>query len=308
MHKACALHCCRLMPRVACFGYINPGVVLIVDQYPAANSGAYFSTRRPFIGADCAMVALMLARWGYEAHLIANDLGDDAPGRETLQQLRDAGVTPHLRLRSDLRTPQEVDIADRAGTRTFFVEHNPAVWSSLLDADLSAIDAADMLYLDWYVGEAARRAARRAREAGVPVFLNVEYSLRDPLQHAELIQLATFAQVPMSDVHYPPEDPNALAEAVLALGPQAVFVTRGKHGSLVAQAGALCSLAAPPVNVRDTQGAGAVYSAAAVAALLQGKSPEAAGRMATHLASLKCAQHELPLEPLESLLARADVR
>ncbi len=294
------------MSRVACFGYVNPGVVLVVDQYPPANSGAYFSMRRPFIGADCAMVALMLARWGHEPHLIANDLGDDPPGHETLRQLREAGITPHLRLRPDLHTPQEVDIADRAGTRTFFVESNYPVWSSLANADFDAIDGSAMLYLDWYVGEAARHAAQRAQAARVPIFLNVEYSLRAPDRYRDLMALATFVQIPMSDVHRDPEDPTALAQAALDMGAHAVFVTRGKFGSLVAQPGSLVEIAAPAVNIVDTQGAGAVYSAAAIAALLQGEPPDAAARFATRLASLKCAQHGLPLEPMDVLSARTD--
>ncbi|MCS7087551.1 MAG: PfkB family carbohydrate kinase [Thermoflexales bacterium] len=279
--------------RVVSFGFVNPGEVFLVAAYPPPNGGAYVSAKRPFIGADCAMVAQLLAHWGVESHLVGNALGDDALGRQTVHTLRCAGVHPHLLLRADLRTPFEVDIADRAGTRTFFVEDNRPVWQSLQDADLSAVDGADMLYVDWYVGEAALRVARYAHARGVPIFLNVEVSLQQPDQHRALIELATYAQCPMSDVHVHPENPFAIAEQLIRMGPRVVFVTRGRFGALARTHEALLECHAPEVSIVDTQGAGAVFSAAAIFGLLHGWPIEAVLRGATHTASRKCAQASL---------------
>lgn len=298
----------RIMPaqhRVVCFGYINPGVVFSVDKYPAANTGAYVTDKRPFIGADCTMAAQILARWGVQAHLIANALGADDAGRDTLSQLEAAGVKTHVELRKALRTPNEVDISDRDGTRTFFVEHNPAVWNSLIEADLSAIDGASLLYVDWYVGDAAARAIAYARKRDVPVYLNVEYSLRQPSQYADRIAGATYAQSPMSDVHVAQEDPFAMAMALCGMGVKVAFVTRGKHGSLAMSGEQVVETHAPPVSVVDTQGAGAVYSAAAMYGILQGWPFDHIARFATTAASLKCAQHGLLDAPLADVIAQA---
>lgn len=292
-------------PRVVCFGYVNPGVVFAVDRYPPANTGAYVTAKRPFIGADCAMAAQMLARWGVEAHLIGNALGNDDLGRRTLAQLAELGVRAHIALRPDLRTPDEVDISDRAGTRTFFVEDAPAVWGSLLEADLEAIIGAAMLYVDWYVGPAAERAIAFARAHNVPVFLNVEYSLRQPDRYQPLINQSAYAQAPMSDVHVAPEDPRAIAEALRALGVEVAFVTRGKHGSLALDRTGLIEVPTPAVRVVDTQGAGAVYSAAAIYGLLAGWSVAQVAHFATTAASLKCAQHGLLDATVETILAQA---
>lgn len=292
-------------PRIVCFGYVNPGVVFLVDRYPAANAGAYVFAKRPFIGADCAMAAQMLARWDIEAHLIGNALGADDLGQQTLAQLAEMGVHAHIALRRDLRTPDEVDISDRAGTRTFFVEDAPAVWGSLIEADLEAIAGADMLYVDWYVGPAAERAITFARVQGVPVFLNVEYSLRQPDCYRHLITQSAYAQSPMSDVHVVQEDPRAIAEALRALGVKIAFVTRGKHGSLAMDRSGLIEVPALAVNVVDTQGAGAVFSAAAMYGLLAGWPTERIARFATTAASLKCAQHGLPHMAVEAILAQA---
>ncbi len=279
--------------RVVCFGYVNPGRVFTVDRYPAANTGAYVTDKRPFIGADCSMAAQMLARWDMQAHLIGNALGADELGRDTIHRLNEMGVHTHIELRRELRTPDEVDISDRAGTRTFFVENNPDVWASLNEADLSAIDTADMLYVDWYVGDAALNAVRYARARNVPVFLNVEFSAHQPDQYRELISLATYAQSPMSDVHVQQEDPRAMAEALIQVGVQAAFVTRGKFGSLAAQGDAMIEVAAPAMTVVDTQGAGAVYSALAMYGLLHSWPIEQVARVATVGASRKCGRHGL---------------
>jgi sugar/nucleoside kinase (ribokinase family) len=291
------------MPRVVCFGYVNPGVVFFVARYPTANTGAYVSAKHPFIGADCAMVAQVLAGWGIEAHLIGNALGADDLGRRTLRDLRERGVHPHIVLRRDLHTPHEVDISDLAGTRTFFVEDAPQVWGSLAAAELEPIIGAAMLYVDWYVGPPVVRAVDFARAHGVPVFINVEYSISRPEAHRDLIAQCTYAQSPMSDVHAVQEDPYALAVALRALGIRIAFVTRGKHGSLAADEDGLVTVPAPLIEVVDTQGAGAVYSAAAIYGLLAGWTTEQVARFATTAASLKCARHGLLNMSVEDVLA-----
>ncbi len=291
--------------RIVCFGYVNPGVVFSVDQYPAANTGAYVSAKRPFIGADCAMVAQLLARWGMDAHLIGNALGDDRSGRETLAQLREMNVQTHIDLRAGLRTPDEVDVSDRAGTRTFFVEHNPDVWNSLSEADLDAIAGAAMLYVDWYVGPAALRAIQHANHHDVPVYLNVEYMLNQSDQYRDLITRSTFAQSPMSDVHVQQDDPIQMAKVLCKMGVQAAFITRGKYGSLVMHAGQLIVEPAVQVTVLDTQGAGAVYSAAAIYGLCRGWPAQRVVRVATLAASLKCGQLGLLDLPIDEVIAQA---
>jgi len=296
--------CLPSMSCVVCFGYVNPGEVFFVERYPAANTGAYVRAKHAFIGADCAMVAQMLAGWGVEAHLIGNALGADELGHRTLRALNERGVHTHIALRRDLRTPHEVDISDRAGTRTFFVEDAPQVWGSLADADLTPICGAAMLYVDWYVGPPVERAVDFARTHGVPVFINVEYSLKRPELHRSLIAKSTYAQSPMSDVHVGQEDPYALIAALRGLGARIAFVTRGKHGSLAADDKGLVAVPAPSVDVVDTQGAGAVYSAAAIYGVLAGWTTAEVARFATAAASLKCAQHGLLSLTVADILAR----
>jgi sulfofructose kinase len=161
------------------------------------------------------------------------------------------------------------------------------------------------LYVDWYVGDGAAQAIAYARKRNVPVFLNVEYSLRQPGRYTELIAGATYAQSPMSDVHVEQEDPFAMAMALCGLGVRVAFVTRGKHGSLAMSGSQVIETPAPPVVVVDTQGAGAVFSAAAMYGIVQGWPFDHTARFATTTASLKCARHGLPDMPLTDVIAQA---
>lgn len=290
---------------VVCFGYISPGVVLLVEQYPDANGGAYVLEKRPFIGADCTMAAQTLARWRVPVHLIGNAMGDDTRGQEALAELHGAGVHTHIPLQTGLRTTDEVDISDRAGTRTFFVESNPAVWNTLLTADLQAIDQAGLLYVDWYVGEAVNRAMGYARDRQVPVYLNVEYSLSDPQRYLDLVSSATYVQARLSDQPHKSEDPIALGQAILHAGPQLVLITRGRHGAwLFTHQGEPIEVASPPVTPVDTQGAGAAFAAAALYALREGWPAEQVARFATTAASIKCERFGLLDADVEDIVQR----
>ena len=279
---------------IVCFGYVSPGVVFLVDQYPEANGGAYVLEKRPFIGADCTMAAQTLAGWQVPVHLIGNALGDDTRGREALAELHAAGVRTDIPLQPGLRTTDEVDVSDRAGTRTFFVEHNPTVWDTLLTADLQAINNAGLLYVDWYVGEAVVRAMRYATARQVPIYLNVEYSLREPQRYLNLLQIATVVQARLTDQTADTEDPYVLGRAILAAGPQMVLITRGRHGALLMMnPDVVIDIPSPPVTSVDTQGAGAAFAAAAIYALRLGWSPQQVVLFATTAASIKCERFGL---------------
>jgi sugar/nucleoside kinase (ribokinase family) len=287
-HKAKTGH------NVICFGYISPGQVFSVPKYPLANSGAYVSHKHQFIGADCTMVARTLAHWGMPVQLIGNALGNDPLGSTTLAQLHRDKVQTFSVQRDDLRTPEEIDVIDAQGTRTFFVDNTP-VWNTLSHANLDPIhaDNAALVYVDWYVGAAVHGAIARARAQSLPVYLNVEYSLRNPTQYLDLISHATFVQTAVDDTVPDHDDPQQLAQVICNAGAQVAFVTRGRFGALARSATEQVAVSARPIELLDAQGAGATFSAAAIYGLLHAWPLRDTLEFATHAATLKCAQHGL---------------
>ncbi len=277
------------MKKVVCFGLVNPGQVFAVDAYPAANTGAYVSAKWPFIGADSVMVARTLARWdSAEVHVIGNALGDDAAGRAVLETLASEGIHPHLPLRTGLRTPEEVDVVDAAGDRTFFVEQNP-IWDTAAEADLAPLAGADLVYVDWYAYAGAARVVAAARAAGAPVYLNVDADVAQ----RPLLSLATWAQMSADGAATGHAAAIAVARDAQALGPRAVIVTRGRDGALAWDGSREYAAPALDVTVVDAQGAGAAFSAAMIHALLCDWPMDRALRFATQAGSLKVAQRGL---------------
>ena len=84
-----------------------------------------------------------------------------------------------------------------------------------------------------------------------------------------------------------------MAFALAELGPQAIFLTLGKHGAMVATQERAIGVPAQKVTVVDPQGAGAAFSAAMIHALLRDWPMDRALRFATRAGSLKVAQRGL---------------
>lgn len=272
---------------VVCFGPIIRGLVLAVDHYPTANAGAFVSRKDAYIGADAPMIALTLARWGIETRLICNDLGDDDAGRATQRALRDAGVATDLTLRPELGTPLEVDVCDRAGTRTWFVEGDQRVWDTIIGADRASIRDARLVYVDWYARPVAGEIAALAAACGRPLFLNVEYSLSAPNTNAEMLRHATTAQNGIEE-SASLADAIAIGQAMIGHGVRHALVTRGSHGCVAVSDGTPLVVPAPRVDVAATIGAGAAFAAGFIYAQVQGWDFARAVRFAVAAGSLKC--------------------
>jgi sugar/nucleoside kinase (ribokinase family) len=275
-------------PRIVCLGPIVSGLAFFVDQFPKADLGAFVNETGRYLGADAVIVSQALARWGHDVHLICNPIGDDELGRTAREVLDASGVHHDLRLRRSLITPQEVDICDAAGTRTWFVEQHWDVFNAIRDADLEPIRSADWLFLDWYAeGSTVRRALQLAREANVRVFLNVEFS-RQMRDHVALLEGAAIAQT-WCLADDASTQPDAIAREMLGGGATTALVTQGYRGAFAAHAGGeAMHQPAAQIKVKGTIGAGAMFSAAYLHAVLQGWQPKQRLAFAVSIATRSC--------------------
>lgn len=273
--------------RLVCLGPTVSGLVISVDQYPAADGGAFSSAREPYLGADAVMVAQCLAGWGHRTQLITNDIGDDTAGNAARLALDAAGVMHHLGLRRDLPTPHEVDICDAAGTRTWFVDQRWDVFNTIRDASLTPIGGAALLYIDWYAElDTVKRARTIAAQHAVPVYLNVEVSAT-VRQHLPLLQGVAVAQT-WAAAGGSASEAEMTARAMHEAGAGLAIVTRGPQGCIAVDAQGVHQAAAIAVAVRGTLGAGAVFSAAAIHAWLQRWPTPRLLTFAARAASLSC--------------------
>lgn len=176
--------------------------------------------------------------------------------------------------------------------------HAPGATASLTraDVDLDVIAAADVLHvggpdvLGRFAGEPLRGILEFARRSGVITTMDV-LGPGGAVAWTRLRPLLTFV-----NYFLPNEDQlggltgcaglEAAAREVLALGPEAVLVSRGAEGSALVTADRFLEYPAFPARVVDTTGCGDACSAGFITGLLRGWAAEDAAWLAMAAASL----------------------
>ena len=274
--------------RIVCFGMITPARVLVVDELPDWNSGAVWTQGAEFVSDDASIVAGLLAGFGFEVELIGSALGDDAAGRKTVEMLNGMGVRGNFELRKDIETPFEVNVSDSTGGRTYFWNRHPELLATLDDADLSPLQNASMLYVDWYDAPHIERAMRYARQLGVPVFLNLEHGHQDAEALKSLAPYAAVCQA-VTDISQLGGDAPGIAKLLKENGVSTALVTMASKGAVGIEDDSVIHVEAPTLDIVDTCGAGATFSAAFINSWLSGREFDASLRFAVAAASLKCS-------------------
>ena len=292
-------------PEVVCFGMITPARMIVVDSLPAWNTGAVSTDSAEFISDDAAIVAGLLPAWGVSTELVGTALGDDEAGRRTVRRLREMGVGGKFELRDDIETPFEVNVSDSLGGRTYIWDRRPEVLATLDDADLSAIEGAKLLYVDWYDAPHIVRAMKAAEAAGVPVMLNLEHGHSEAGAISTLVPYATICQA-VTDAAQMDTDAESVARLLTSRGVEIALVTLASGGVVGVRGEEALHVGAPELKPADTCGAGATFSAAYIVRLLAEADFEESLRFAVAAASLKCTIVGLRAFPHDQVRALAD--
>ena len=224
-------------------------------------------------------------------------------------QLKEAGVAGTVRLSRSLTTPLEVNVSDPTGGRTYFWRRDPEVLATLDTAELSLMQGARLLYVDWYDGPHIYRPMEEAARLGMPVFLNLEHGHLDSEVLARYGDRATICQV-VTDAAQQAGDPFEVARRLLDSGVEMALITLGADGCLVAAGEETFRVQGLGLPVVDGCGAGATYSAAFIYGYLGGWTTRKIARFATAAASLKCTvvgPRAFPLDEIHNLAAQAEI-
>jgi len=288
-------------PAYVGFGMLTSVAILVVEQLPEHNCGALIEEVSDFVFDDAAIVACLLRQWDVPAGMIGTAVGDDNRGHNLVQQLKEWGVQGEVRFSKDIKTPLEVDISDRTGARTYFWQREKHVLDTLDTADLSLIQGAQVLYVDWYDGDHIVRAMDEAARLGVPVFLNLEHGHTDPALLERYAGRARICQAVTDAAQKDDSDPLAVAHKLIRAGVEIAIITLASEGSLVVSGDEALRVHAPKMVAVDGCGAGATFSAGFIYGQLQGWSLENSVRFATAAASLKVTRAGLEMFPLEEI-------
>ncbi len=270
-----------------CFGVLSYLQLMVVDEVPVHNGGTPIRQLTDSYGDDAAIVAGMLHQLGQNARFIPSAVGDDDLGRKVAATVGRLGVPVDVRIDQSVDTVAELSIADPSGARTYFYQRTPELLATLDSADLSPLESASFLYVDWYDGDHILRAVESAARLNVPVFLNLESQYGNQEVLAKLAPYTTVCQV-SSDQPESVDDMESIAATLLEAGIGTVLITGGSRGCLAADASLKVRVAAPELEVVDGNGAGSCFSASYIYGSLRGWSLEQCARFATAQASLKC--------------------
>ena len=293
------------------FGMLTPVAIMVVNQLPEHNTGAIVKDVNEFIFDDAAIIACLLRQWEVPTAMIGTAVGDDLRGHNLADQLKAWGVQSQVRFSKEFKTPLEVDVSDETGARTYFWQRDAEVLNTLDTADLSYLEQARMLYVDWYDGDHIVRAMDRAIQLGVPVFLNLEHGHADPELLKRYAGRAVFCQAVTDAAQRGDESPMDVAQKLIQAGIQTALITMAEEGCLAVQGAQVVRVRAPSVHAVDGCGAGATFSAGFIYGHINQWDLETSLRFATAAASLKVTRAGLqmfPIEEIKSLALKLEVQ
>lgn len=273
------------------FGAVAIDHLVYVDAFPPANVKTYVIRSEQQCGGLTATALVAAQRLGAQC-AYAGQLGNDDGSRFGLDAMQREGIdVSHVVQREGAGPIRSTIIVglDHA-TRNIFPEH-PAIAGAADDQpDTSVIRASKVVFVD-HLGMAGMiRAAKIARDAGIPVVSDVE---RD-LPGFEVLLTLIDHVVTSEDFALHLTHSTSAEEAARKLWTPArslVAVTCGEQGCFFTEDGArMQHQAAFKVDAIDTTGCGDVFHGAYAAALAKGLPAAERIRFASAAAALKATQ------------------
>lgn len=294
---------------VAGYGASSIDLVYLLPAYPAPEgplSKLRVISHSLQPGGQTATAMAACAALGLRAAFLGAT-GHDAHGALVREALAARGVDLSHAVIADAPQPHAVILLAEGQAERIVLWHRDAnVEANLFPVEYSRLGAAAggarLLHVDDTDEAGAIAAARVARAAGRLVTTDID---RLTERTKELLALATH---PVLAEHVPaaltgePDLPRALRR-LRALTPAPIVVTRGAQGAVALDGDAIVETAGFRVEAVDTTGAGDVFRAGFIAALLDAQPLDAAMRFANAAAAVSCTRHGA----MASVPSRADV-
>ncbi|QJW85736.1 sugar kinase [Ramlibacter terrae] len=253
-------------------------------------------------GGDTSNAAIAAARRGASVGYLSA-VGDDVYGR-MLRELWTREGVDHAGVRTDPEAFTAVYFVDHDAEGhhfSFFRKGSAASRMRPQDLPLERIARAKVLHLSGISAaisdsacDTCFAAIAAARKAGVQVAFDTNLRLKLwPLGRAravmtELIRLSDICLPSTEDISAITglEEPEALLDHCLSLGPKTVALKLGARGALLSDGSRRWRLPPHPCRPVDATGAGDTFAGALLARLVAGDGLEAAARYATVAAAL----------------------
>jgi sulfofructose kinase len=264
-------------------------LVYRVPLIPGPNAKSSVSEYRVSCGGQVATTLAACAALGLRVAYVGT-FGDDDNGMRIRNALAGAHVDTSCSVVRHAPNRHAVILVDeRNGDRTVVWHRDAGLALKVEELPTAVIGGARLVHVDDLDEEASIAAARVAVAAGVPVTSDID---RVTHRTSELIALSTApifsAQVPSTLTGE--RDPERALRKLRITHSGWLCVTLGVDGAMLLAGDRLHHVAALPVDVIDTTGAGDVFRAAFIHALLQSQSPAEILKFAAAAAALSCSR------------------
>lgn len=261
--------------------------LIALPHFPVAGSKVEFSELLTLPGGQVASAMAACATWGLRTRYVGK-LGDDAAARLHEAEFARLRVEAHCIAVPDCHSRQSIILLDERGERTVLWRRDERQNLSKDDLRAEWIRQARVLLVDGYDTAAATQAAEWARAARVATVADLDelYTGID-----DLLARTDYAIVSRD---FPQRlTGEATLEAALRTmmrryGHRLAAATLGEDGVLAWDGERMLHVEAFPVPVRDTTGAGDIFHAGFVYALLQEWPLERQLAFACAAAALNC--------------------
>jgi sulfofructose kinase len=262
--------------------------LVIVQEFPQHECKVPILERHRLCGGLAATALVTAAKLGVHASYAAT-VGEDELSDFVLSELQRQGVDTRHCLRDPAAgVVYAIVMVDRCtGGRTILADSAAMCGPNQSFPSADLIRSARVLLVDRFGMPGMIRAARIAREAGIPVVADIERSTWPRLD--ELLALVDHLIVPraFAESATGESDPARAVSALRSSHHACVCVTDGERGAWFAESAEIQHQHAFPVDTVDTTGCGDVFHGAYAASIAGGMPIRQAIRRAAACAALK---------------------
>src|SRR5271155_2512216 len=261
--------------------------VIPLSTYPARGSKTEYSTVSTLPGGQVATTVVACQHWGLRTRYVGK-LGDDLAATLHREAFSHAGVETRIITVPGGASAQSLILVDAQGERTVLCRRDERLALHSADLDREWITNARALHVDGYDTEAAILAATWARAAGVPVIADLDelYPNVETLI-ANVDYLIVSRDFPTRLTNEPNLE-QALRKMQRRYSSRLAAATLGEDGVLAFDGDRLLHTPAYWVPVVDTTGAGDIFHAGFIYALLQDWPLDRQLEFACAAAALNC--------------------
>jgi sulfofructose kinase len=263
--------------------------LILLARFPAYAGKVPFDEEILSPGGQVASAMVACARLGLRVKYVGT-MGDDERGRVQMESLRREGIDlSDVEVRQGCPNQSAYILIDRStGERTVLWRRPDCLRLDPERIRSEIIAQTRLLHIDGHDTPAVERAARMARQAGVPVTVDV-----DTVYHG-FDRVLPYVDYLIASSEFPGNwtseaDPfRALAMLQDDYGMRVAAMTLGAYGALARVEGQFLYSPAFVVNCVDTTGAGDVFHGAFCYAVLEGMPIHEALDFSNAMAALNC--------------------